>query len=234
MDKNNLTDLENSILNRLHYHIHRNEKIGIDLLSAECFTSKATIVKLAKKLGYSGYTEMRYSLMERHSRKFSVDCSALMTPSSDSELSRYVEMLCTMLHENCKNKLYLDSIGICDAAKEYYYQRLLMFGFDVVMSYHFSTFHIPNPGLFFFMSFSGSRPEMLEKVRVANDCGFTTISLTTSAQSPVAQNARCSIEIEGIRTFPYNYLPNLFTANIIALLELTLSLYSERYLKNNL
>lgn len=234
MDKNNLTDLETSILNRLNYHIHRNEKIGIDLLSAECFTSKSTIVKLAKKLGYSGYTEMRYSMMEHYSKKFSVDCSALMTPSSESELSRYVDMLCTLLYENNKNKLYLDSIGICDAAREYYYQRLLMFGFDVVMSYHFSTFHIKNPGIFFFMSFSGSRPEMLEKIRVANECGFATVSLTTSAQSPVAQNARFSVEIEGIRTFPYNYIPNLFTANIIALLELTLSLYSERYLKNNL
>ena len=232
MDKNNLTDLENAILLRLHYYINRREKVKIETLAADCYVSKAAIVKLAKKLGYSGYSEMRYSLMERQAKKFSVDCSTMMLPSSNPHLAGYVDHLSRLFYENRENKIFLNSVGVCDAAMEYFYHRLLMFGFDVVTSYHFSTFHTAHPGLFFFMSFSGCRPEMLEKLPLASECGFTTIALTANGHSPVAQEADVSIEIEGIRTPVADYQPNLFTANIIVLLELVMTRYSECYLKN--
>ena len=231
MDKNNLTDLEKTILLRLHYYINLNEKVSIDTLASECFVSKAAIVKLAKKLGYSGFSEMRYSMMERQSRVFGVDCSSIMAPSENSALQEYVDKLCNLLHKFRKRKIYLDSLGICDAARDYYYSRLLMFGFDVVMSYHFATFHISEPGLFFFLSFSGSRPEKLEAMKIANACGFATVALTAVGNSPMAQEAVYSIEIEGIRTPLSSYQPNLFVPNVIVLLELALSKYSEMYIK---
>jgi len=51
-----LTDLEEIILNKIHYYINKNEKVGINTLAQECFVSKASIIKLAKKIGYSGYS----------------------------------------------------------------------------------------------------------------------------------------------------------------------------------
>ena len=222
---------KNTILLRLHYYINLNEKVSIDTLASECFVSKAAVVKLAKKLGYSGYSEMRYSMMEHQSKIFSVDCSSIMAPSENSALQQYVEKLCELLYENRKRKIYLDSLGICDSARDYYYSRLLMFGFDVVMSYHFATFHISEPGLFFFLSFSGSRAEKLEAMRIANDCGFTTVALTATGNSPMAREAVYAIEIEGVRTPLASYQPNLFVPNVIVLLELALSKYSELYLK---
>lgn len=53
-----LTDLEKDITNAIHGHIVKGEKVSIDLIAKECFVSKASVVKLAKKLGYSGYSEM--------------------------------------------------------------------------------------------------------------------------------------------------------------------------------
>lgn len=231
MRKNHITELENTILLKLHSYINKNEKVNIDTLATECFVSKAAIVKLAKKLGYSGYTEMRFSMMEHQSKIFGVDCSPILDSSKNQVLQQYVDKLCELLFENRDRKIYLDSLGLCDSARDYYYNRLLMFGFDVVISYHVSTFRVSEPGIFFFLSFSGSRPEKLDVMKTANEYGFTTIALTTSGKSPMAQAASYAIEIEGIRTPNHSYQPNLFVPNLIVLLELVLSRYSELHLR---
>ena len=68
-------------------------------------------------------------------------------------------------------------------------------------------------------------------MKIANACGFATVALTAAGNSPMAQEAVYSIEIEGIRTPLSSYQPNLFVPNVIVLLELALSKYSEMYIK---
>ena len=52
-------------------------------------------------------------------------------------------------------------------------------------------------------------------MKIANACGFATVALTAAGNSPMAQEAVYSIEIEGIRTPLSSYQPNLFVPNVI-------------------
>jgi len=150
--------------------------------------------------------------------------------SKDDSLIIHVNMLVELLREYQGQKIYLDSLGFCDSAKEYYLQKLLIFGFDVASSYHFEAFSTNKPGIYFFFSSSGSRAEIIEKVNVAIDNNFKVIAFTTNKDSPLGKMAHMTVEVAGTKSDREYYLPNFFTANLIILLELTLSEYARKYL----
>nr|WP_288827630.1 MurR/RpiR family transcriptional regulator [uncultured Clostridium sp.] len=222
-----LTDLEKNVVNRIHAHILEGEKVSIDMIAKECFVSKGLIVKLAKKLGYSGYSEMYYILMSSNRNQKSADFSHMVYQNETNTAREGIALLAGLLNEYHGAKIHLDSIGLCDAARDYYLQKLLMFGFDVVSSYHFAAFHKDTAGLFIFMSFSGSRFEIFDRVRVAVDNGFKVLALTARKDSPLGTMADYTIEIYGERTEENDYKPNFFTANLIILLEMALCEYSQ-------
>lgn len=225
-----LTELEKTVTNAIHGHILKGEKVSIDLIAKECYVSKAAIVKLAKKLGYSGYSEMYYILMSASRTQRAADFSHIINLNGDESRTASIHLFCDLLYEYRNAKIHLDSIGFCDAACNYYLQKLLIFGFDVVSSYHFAAFHKERPGLFCFMSHSGSRSEIFDRVNAAINSDFKVLALTGSKHSPLGTTADYTIEVAGERTLPTSYQPNYFTANLIILLEMVLTEYSERYL----
>ena len=226
-----LTELEKVILNRIHHYINKKEKVGLDKIAQECFVSKAAIIKLTKKLGYSGYSEMYYTTLAANNSVAKLDFSSDITNMYLSDfLTIHVKNLVELLRKYKDKKIYLDSLGFCDSAKEYYLQKLLSFGFDVASSYHYEAFSKSKPGLYFFFSYSGCRSEVIEKVNVAINNNFKVIAFTSNKESPLAKISNMTVEIAGTSSDRENYFPNFFTSNLIILLELTLSEYSKKYL----
>ncbi len=226
------TELEKTITNAIHGHIIKGEKVSIDLIAKECYVSKASIVKLAKKLGFSGYSEMYYILMSSSRTQRATDFSHIINLTSDESMKASILLFCDLLYEYHHAKIHLDSIGLCDAARDYYLQKLLMFGFDVVSSYHFTAFHKEKPGIFCFLSYSGTRQEIFDRVNAAIQNDFKVLALTGNKNSPLGTTADYTIEVSGERSIPANYQPNFFTANLIILLEMVLAEYSNRYLSD--
>lgn len=222
-----LTDLEETILNRIHHYINKKEKVGIDIIAKDCFVSKASIIKLSKKFGYSGYSEMYYTTIASTKNSLKLDFPNL---TNNDSLTRHINMLVELLREYREQKIYLDSLGFCDSAKEYFLQKLLIFGFDVASCYHFEAFTNSKPGVYFFLSYSGSRAEIIEKVNVAIDNHFKVVAFTANKDSPLGKIAHTTVEVAGTKSDREYYVPNFFTANLIILLELTLSEYSRKYL----
>lgn len=228
-----LTELEKVILNKIQNYINKNEKVGIDTVAKECFVSKSAIVKLSKKLGYSGYSEMYYTILATNNNALKLDFAHNSdTMCMNEHLKKNIDMLVEMLRKFRNEKIYLDSLGICDSAKEYYLQKLLIFGFDAASSYHYEVFKNVKSGLYFFFSHSGCRSEIIEKVNEAIKNNFKVVSFTSNKDSPLAKMSHITIEVAGIKSEREHYLPNFFTANLIILLELALSEYSKRYLSN--
>ncbi|AGF59374.1 DNA-binding MurR/RpiR family transcriptional regulator [Clostridium saccharoperbutylacetonicum] len=227
----NLSDLEKIILNKIHDHISRNEKVGINTVAQECFVSKSAIIKLSKKFGYSGYSEMYYTILAstNHALKLDFSDNIVDTYKSDS-LTIHINMLVELLREYREKRIYIDSLGFCDSAKEYYLQKLLSFGFDAASSYHYEAFNKNKSGLYFFLSYSGVRSEILEKVNVAIENNFKVVAFTSTKDSPLGKIAHMTIEVAGIKSDKEHYIPNFFTSNLIILLELVLSKYSNKYL----
>lgn len=227
-----LTELEKVILNKIQNHINKNEKVGIGIIAKECFASNGAIIKLAKKLGYSGYSEMYYTILATDNNALRLDFCNNSNGITNGCLKEDINIFVSALREFKDKKIYLDSLGICDSAKEYYLQQLLIFGFDVASSYHYEALKNNKSGLYLFFSYSGYRAEIIEKVTEAIRSNFKVIAFTSNKDSPLAKIANKTIEVAGIKSDRKHYLPNFFTANLIIFLELALREYSKKYLSN--
>ncbi|QTL99747.1 SIS domain-containing protein [Iocasia frigidifontis] len=232
VDNVTLTELEKGILNKIQNHISKNEKVGIAIIAKECFVSKSAVIKLSKKLGYSGYSEMYYTILASTNNALKIDFSNNSSIYMNEHLKEDINMLVKVLREFRNQKIYLDSLGVCDSAREYYLQKLLIFGFNAASSYHYEAFRKSKSGLYFFFSYSGCRAEIIEKVNEAIRNNFKVVVFTSNKDSPLAKISHITLEVAGIKSDTAYYLPNFFTANLIILLELTLSEYSRKYLSN--
>ena len=59
----NLTDLELSILDYIVENIEEIQDVGVRDIANATFTSPSSVIRLSKKMGFTGYTDMYYSLL---------------------------------------------------------------------------------------------------------------------------------------------------------------------------
>lgn len=58
-----LTSLETDILTYIVEHITDIQDMGVRAVARETYTSPASVIRLSKKLGFTGFTDMYYSLL---------------------------------------------------------------------------------------------------------------------------------------------------------------------------
>ena len=63
------TEIERNVLDYVSRYPEDIKKLTIQTLADETFTSKSTIFRLAKKLGFNGYTDMIYHLSSQQDRQ---------------------------------------------------------------------------------------------------------------------------------------------------------------------
>ena len=63
VENKGLTEIELKVLNYMIDNIEDLNKMGVRGIAKNNFTSTSTIMRLAKKLGYSGFLEMQYNLL---------------------------------------------------------------------------------------------------------------------------------------------------------------------------
>lgn len=59
----NLTELDKQILQYIIEHIDTVLQMGVRKVAKANYTSPATVIRLAKKLGYTGFVDMYYQLL---------------------------------------------------------------------------------------------------------------------------------------------------------------------------
>lgn len=224
-----LTDTEEKILERIRYYANKNEKLNISTLAKELFVSGAAIIKLSKKMGYSGYSEMFYSISTESSRNIiSVDFNdfkGLTTKSNDVDIKIIAEILYSYKNSNC----LLASLGYCDAAKDYLMQKLWSFNFKAFDSYHreATKMHKGEKGVFFIFSESGNFESIIRRCEEALKNNYNIIAFTSNRNSKLASIAHLTVEIESNKNKEEeHYIANLFTAKIIVFIELLFQEYS--------
>ncbi len=68
-NRKNLTDLENQIVNYIIAHPSTLEELSMKELAGRVFASTATITRTCQKLGYSGFQEFRYQVLQYRKNK---------------------------------------------------------------------------------------------------------------------------------------------------------------------
>lgn len=184
--------------------------LSIVELAEQCKCSEATIVRFSKRLGLSGYQELKISLASESGG------SAVSThiTAEDSAFEIY-EKVCNDIYcslEKTKKSLKADSLAkaaqaLCSANKIVTFglgnsasvaldasHKLLRAGLNAVAysdnhMQMIAASHLSENDVVIAVSHSGSSKDIIEALQIAKSHGATTIAITNSGKSPILRHA---------------------------------------------
>ena len=134
---NLLSEDERKVITSITAHIERGEKrVGIQQIAAENYLSTASIVKMCKRLGFDGYSELYYHLSRQlaASEKPTEETLRRLIDNYSADL---ISRFCALLHERRRGKIFTTGEGFSNIVGAYIVQRMSICGFMAFSNVHF-------------------------------------------------------------------------------------------------
>ena len=234
---NLLSDEETRIITDIIGHIERGDgRIGIQQISNENFVSSTFIIKMCKRLGFDGYSELYYHLSQRVNVYSQTPRDAAIRELVDNYDENIGKKFCALLSEFQNQKIFADGSGFADLVADYIVQRLAVCGFMVFNRVHFYDFMIFHkeskalvtniePSLMIAISQSGEAVPVLNDVRTAKSKGFKIICFTKRENSTLAQLSDLVLIVDGAKQMLVGGIPNPFFGRVILAFEELMGYY---------
>jgi len=234
---NQLNETETAIITSIVDHIGRGEKkISIAQIAAENYVSTAFIMKMSKRLGFNGYTDLVYNLSQR--RESDTGNSAYGLKSLlDNYSEERIEQFIGYLKEFRSRKLFVVGEGFAAVTADYIAQRLAVCGFMVFNRVHFYDYMLfrdsngaplqdnIEPAFIIAISQSGETDQVLKNVERAKQNGFKVISFTKMENSTLAKLSDLCFVIDGSGQSLTTAVPNPFFGKLILAVEEILGIF---------
>ncbi|MBQ7821215.1 MAG: MurR/RpiR family transcriptional regulator [Clostridia bacterium] len=175
-------------------------------LAEKCGCSEATIVRFAKRLGFSGYQELKISLAQETN---SSSISTSITP--DDTVSEIYDKVCNDIYCSLEmTKKVLDSKALMRACEKIMSaKRIVIFGLGNSASaaldashkllrvgldacacsdnhmQMITASHLTEEDVVIAISHSGSSKDIVDALKIAKQSGATSISITNTGKSPI-------------------------------------------------
>ena len=240
---NLLSEDEKKVITGITSHIKRGEKrVGIQQIAGENFLSTTSIMKMCKRLGFDGYSELYYHLSRQLASSGDRKAENLKS-LIDNYDDALVERFCALLRERRSGKMFTTGEGFSSIVGEYIAQRLSICGFMVYNNVHFYdhmlfcsahdlTDEEAAPSVMFAVSQSGETEPVLNDVRHARQNGHKIVTFTKRADSALARLSDLVIVVDGSKQTLAGSLPNPFFGHVILAFEELVAYYFERDTKN--
>lgn len=214
-----LSQSERQVLEYIISDISAAIHIGIRGVAANNYTSTSTVMRLAKKLKYTGFVEMLYDLRAMQGTKKD---NVAQSASSCAELAQLLK----------NNEILIYGQGFSEITAEYIYKKLLVIGRKCwcIQTLEFETV-LKNfdgkIGAIVIISKSGKTPYMVDVAKKAKQSNTTVVAFTGNPQSELALIADILFKIEDDCPFDdENASPNNFFARVILAFEQVLRVYN--------
>lgn len=205
----NLTSAEQDILLFLIKKKMERETLSIRAAANKLFVSTTTIIRLCKKLGFSGYSEFAYHLNLKVTKMLDQDIELvedIHQPLTEAVqlFKQHFAQTFEGLHEKsieaflkeiqAHKMVYFYGAGFSTLFSNYFSKKLELFGYYVSNtstsdSRAIFLNNIQKYKLMIAFSRSGETTKVFEKVKIAKDKGLTTILFTGNKNSSTAQIA---------------------------------------------
>lgn len=233
MEQLKFTPIERTIYEAMLHAVKAQEKPTVARIAQRAGVVPSSVIKVAKKLGYPGWSEMYYTLSSTYTDEITLsfdDFDFL----SDRDTDDYIKTLCEMLmryHQDC---IFVSSIGDGEFAGEYLIHKLWERGF-IAMPYYRRLLEVEDAqsktGVVFIINESGI--VLLNSCVEAKAKEYNIVSITSNRKSPLASNSHVTIELKNHKSTLQDYAPNFFTARVIVFLELLFVTYDELMKQRN-
>lgn len=235
---NQLNDDETRVVMSIVNHIENNEeKVGIAQIAEENFVSTSFIIKMCKRMGFNGYSELFYSLSRRIRENTPKSDSAELASLVDNFDEADVEKFCGYLRKYHETKMFAVGAGFADLVADYIVQRLGVSGFMVFNRVHFYDFMLfreknehtmqsnVEPSLIIAISQSGESEVVINDVQRAKQNGFCVVAFTKRQDSTLAGMSDIVFIVDGARQTLIAGVPNHFFGKVILVFEELMGAY---------
>ena len=235
---NLLSEDERRVITSITSHIERGEKrVGIQQIANENFLSTTSIVKMCKRLGFDGYSELYYHLSRQLASSGDRKAENLksLIDNYDDELT---DRFCALLTERCGEKMFTTGEGFSNIVGTYITHRLAICGFKAFNNVHFYDYMLfqearhgtanDEAAVMFAISQSGETEPVLNDVRHAKQHGHRIVTFTRRGDSTLAQLSDLVFVIDGTKQTLAGSLPNPFFGHVILVFEELMARYFDR------
>lgn len=188
-----LTDIEEEIISYIEQQISEIDSIKISQLAKQFFTVPNTITRMSHKLGYSGFSELKHAIKyeQESTNEIYSDYKQMLTQTFDLIDSERENKICDFMKDS--RRIHFYSIG-----QTAYVTKIIVDNFYSIdyKSYFYNypneLEHTINHGeneLFFFISLSGEKQQILSLAEKAHNKGHVVFSLTNLSNNSLARLA---------------------------------------------
>lgn len=234
----NLTETEEMVLTYIVEHMDEVLKMGVRGIARENYTSSSTIMRLTKKLGYSGFVDMYYKLLPLTgiTRAEEMDDMQFINSFCSNSLLQYnsYEMIKDFAGKICQMKtqfIFIYATGFSAMAAEYLTKKLLVLGKKCIYCNGMDSIgvfenNLTDMGMVIVISKSGETEQVADRMKTARENGIFTVSFTNEADNRVSALADIRFRIEDSNKLDdRNMMANTFFPNVLMLMELLIYEY---------
>ena len=241
VENKGLTEIELKVLNYMIDNIEDLNKMGVRGIAKNNFTSTSTIMRLAKKLGYSGFLEMQYNLLSLTKNEFgdnlnesgfieSLKMNNLLKGISNEAINKFLDIL----FNDDQKVIFIYANGFSGIVAEYINKKLLVMGKRCILSNGTDSIGVFENNLDFINSIiviskSGETPMVLNKVKTAKEHNIKVVSFTNELENSISKISDISFKIEDTNKLDdRNIMPNTFFPKVLIIIELLVYEYYKR------
>lgn len=237
-DGKNLSEMEKTVLYYIVEHIDEVLKMGVRGVAKENFTSSSTIMRLTKKLGYSGFVDMYYKLLpmvknaegciDEDIQFINSFCSnTLLQYNSYEQMKLFARKICELDNQF----IFIYATGFSAMSAEYFNRKLLVLGRKCIVSSGMDSIgvfenNLADMGMLITISRSGETQSVVDRVKIAKENGIFIVSFTNELENRVNALADIAFRIEDSNKLDdRNMMANTFFPNVLMLMELLIYEY---------
>lgn len=174
-----------------------NERISIRELASKTFVSTTTIINLAKKLGFIGYSQMIYILNDNIHKQVSIHNNHSLEEFIHKEDMDTMQQLINDIHTYRDQKIYLVGIGFSGMITGYFLKRLAEFD---IFAYEGAPIDCINarskPSIVIIFSKSGETEDIIQIINLSKKMGHKIYSITATQKSTIAKLSDYHIQLQ--------------------------------------
>ncbi|GAA0485922.1 MurR/RpiR family transcriptional regulator [Salinibacillus aidingensis] len=234
----NLSELDVQILMYILDNMDSVLDKGVRKIAKENYTSPATVIRLSKKLGYTGFIDMYYNLLPlvKEVEEQQTDFSKEFPEISSKEFFKFnrmkdIEQFIKFVMNLQQKYIFIYATGFSAIAAEYLYKKLLVLGKKATLASGTDSIgvfenNLNDIGALVVISKSGETQLVIEKLRTAKEHGICTVSFTKETKSQIADLSDINFRIlDNNKLDDRNSAPNIFFPRLLLIFELITKIY---------
>ncbi|MCC3357797.1 MurR/RpiR family transcriptional regulator [Bacillus sp. REN16] len=236
----NLTELDIQIIQYIIDNIDNVLQKGVRVIAKENFTSPATVIRLSKKLGYTGFVDMYYQLLPMIKKveiPQNTDIEDFLQINQTDFLTlntrKDIEMFISRVLNLEQKYIFIYATGFSAIAAEYFYKKLLVLGRKTIIASATDSVgifenNLEDIGALVVISKSGETQTVIDKLHAAKEHHIFTASFTKETKNRIAELSDINFKIlDSNKLDDRNMLPNSFFPKMLLLFEFILKQYVE-------